>query len=256
MKPLNRITSHDQARGSFFPVLLMSILACMQLVWISPCSGATVYVDADPKQVVGVEFSLRVSVDTVSDLYGVAFDLIYDPDFLQVVDSDMDEEGSQPKITEGLLLNSAGSDPTIARAALEDDAPGTLVVGLTRSGDVAGVDSSAEAWILSVHFIPRKAGETSIHFSRQGLKNSMKETIEVSAWGEISLTFVAQGDVDCDLTVDLKDAVLALQTLARRFPNKDYCAQGDVNGNGRLDMADVIYILQRISEMRTSSGQP
>jgi len=204
---------------------------------------------------VGIEFRMQVYVDSVTDLYGVAFDLIYDPDFLEVVDSDRGAEGSQPKITEGPFLNSAGSDPTIARAGLEDDAPGTLVLGLTRSGDVVGVDSSGDAVILSVHFRPRKAGETSISLSRQALKDSTNETISVTAWNGISLTFVDQGDVDCDLTVDLKDAILALQTLARRFPNKDYCAQGDVNGNGRWDMADVVYILQRISELRSSVVQ-
>ncbi len=60
----------------------------------------------------------------------------------------------------------------------------------------------------------------------------------------------APGDVDHSESVELTDAVLALQILTGLKPYAPAYADCDVNGDGLLGLEDVLYILQTVSAMR------
>jgi len=57
------------------------------------------------------------------------------------------------------------------------------------------------------------------------------------------------GDVNGDLTVDLKDAILSLQTMVRQATASVY-RQADVNGDGQIGLAEVIYVMQKTAQLR------
>jgi hypothetical protein len=63
------------------------------------------------------------------------------------------------------------------------------------------------------------------------------------------------GDINGDCTVDLADAILALQVLAgvdaSGLIRSEYASSGvDVNGDNRVGLEEVIYILQKVSDLR------
>ena len=57
-------------------------------------------------------------------------------------------------------------------------------------------------------------------------------------------------DINNDQTVDLTDAVLALQILAGIEPAATVYKEADVNGDNRIGLEEVIYILQKVSGLR------
>ena len=59
-----------------------------------------------------------------------------------------------------------------------------------------------------------------------------------------------QGNINGDSSVDLKDAILALQVLVQMQPTCEVCRGADVNGDGKIGMEEVIYVVQKISGMR------
>lgn len=180
----------QQAMGSgsraFRTKAFFILAAAMACVAGAPPLHATVVSLSAPsdEQPAGKEFQVQAVVDTVSDLYGAAADVIYDPAYLEVVDADGDPaNGVQPKITEEAFLNNGGADTTILRSALQDDTAGTLVLGLTRSGPVAGIGSTSGSVLLRISFKGRQAGTgIPIGFARGALKNSAGAAIAVSAW--------------------------------------------------------------------------
>jgi len=60
----------------------------------------------------------------------------------------------------------------------------------------------------------------------------------------------AYGDVKEDGTVDLLDAVLALQVSAGMTPPEEVNKDADVNGDESIGLSEVIYILQKVAETR------
>lgn len=59
------------------------------------------------------------------------------------------------------------------------------------------------------------------------------------------------GDIDDNGTVDLTDAILALEVISRKdITSDEITAVTDVNGNGKIGLQEAIYILQKVSELR------
>ncbi len=82
------------------------------------------------------EFSLVLTIDSVSDLFGVAFDLDFDPSLVSYIDVD-----------EGTFL-SEGCQTSLMTA---ENPPGKLIVGLTRLGSSCGGVSGSGA-LMTFHF--------------------------------------------------------------------------------------------------------
>lgn len=155
---------------------------------LSPAHATTGSLQTATTQGLGTEFSVAVVIDSVTSLYGMATDLIYDPEYLEAVDQDGNSaNGIQPKVMEGSFLNNNGTDSTLLLSALLDDAPGTLVLGATRSGNVSGVSTTTNKTILSVRFKTKKVGTTTIQFNRAGLKDPSYGTISVLAWNGVTI---------------------------------------------------------------------
>lgn len=224
-------------------LFILSVLLIGTGAW-----GTAVSLKADPAQLKGREFGVTVAVDAVEDAFGVACDLVYDPQYLELVET---ASGPPPayKVVEGDLFNSDAS-PTLLRSALEDDLPGVLVLGLTRSGNVGGAGAVAQTDIVTVSFIPRKVGNTTITFQARGMLDEDMDDIAVASWDPVSIDItILKGDVDGSFVVDLADAIKAIKIMngiADGTANRD----ADVDADGRIGLADVIYILQLESTAR------
>lgn len=79
------------------------------------------------------------------------------------------------------------------------------------------------------------------------------ETSHASVW-LLATPPPLPGDINGDHTVDLKDAILAMQALTGVVPAEilpDYAASGvDVNGDNRIGLTEAIYILQKGGGLR------
>jgi uncharacterized repeat protein (TIGR01451 family) len=181
--------------------LLVIPLVVFLILYALPVFAATVSLQTGATQGKGVEFDVDVVIDSVNDLYGIATDITYDTEFLDVVDEDGNPgNGIQPKVTEGTFLNNNGADATLLESDLQDDTAGTLVVGLTRSGIVTGVDAAGNTTLLSPRFKAKKVGTTTLRFVKSGLKDSTNTDIAVTAWNEVSLTISNPPDISLSCT--------------------------------------------------------
>ena len=59
----------------------------------------------------------------------------------------------------------------------------------------------------------------------------------------------SEGDVNKNLRIDLADAILALQVLARLDPDGIWL-RADVDGDNRIGLPEAIYILQDLGDLR------
>jgi len=105
---------------------------------------------------------LEVRANSVTDLYGVAFDLSYPANLVQYV--------------------RAAQGPLLAGGTLQV-APGTgnLVVGLSNLGPVPGASGSGV--LMTLEFRAIGAGQGSFSFSRNVAVNSAGQSINGLSWG-------------------------------------------------------------------------
>lgn len=106
---------------------------------------------------------LEVRANSVTDLYGVAFDLAYPANLLQFV-----------RATQGPLL--AGGTLQVASGTA-----GNLVVGLSNLGPVPGASGSGV--LMTLEFRASGAGQGSFSFSRNVAVNSAGQPINGFSWG-------------------------------------------------------------------------
>ena len=92
---------------------------------------------------------LSLDATGVTDLYGVAFDLRF-PSNLLAFDN----------VTEGAFLDSMGGVSTSFQVL--EDASGDLVIGLTRLGDVGGVDGSGSLLLFEFSRVASGSGSFEI----------------------------------------------------------------------------------------------
>lgn len=117
---------------------------------------------------------LRVEARQVPDLYGVAFDLTFPGDLLSF-------EGA----SEGAVLGSGGVETSLQVA---ESGGARIVVGLSRLGDVPGVD--ADGGLLDLTFRVSGAGTGTVTFARQSAFDADGESIAGVSWSGGSLRVV------------------------------------------------------------------
>jgi len=59
-----------------------------------------------------------------------------------------------------------------------------------------------------------------------------------------------QGDLDLDCTIDLEDAIIALQVMTGTASAAAVHIEADVNNDGKIGLQEVVYILQEVSGLR------
>jgi len=106
---------------------------------------------------------LEVRANSVTDLYGVAFDLGYPANLVQYV-----------RATQGPLL--AGGTLQVAGGTT-----GNLVVGLSNLGPVPG--TSGSGLLMTFEFRAAGAGQGSFSFSRNVAVDSAGQSINGFSWG-------------------------------------------------------------------------
>jgi hypothetical protein len=109
---------------------------------------------------------LDLSARSVTDLYGVAFDLVY-PNQILAFDA----------ATQGTFLGGVATSLQV-----DEPSPGRLVVGLSRLGAVSGVSGSGV--VLTLEFASRAtAGSGSFAFQNNAAFDSAGDAIAGVGWG-------------------------------------------------------------------------
>lgn len=132
----------------------------------SGASGASTVTLAQGAGTNATTFVLEVRANQVSGLYGVAFDLTYPSAALAFM------QGAQ-----GTILSNGA--PTAFQVS--EPSPGTLVVGLSRLGTVAGVDSNGV--LLTLTFTARASGSGALVFRRNQVVGADGLPLIAVAWG-------------------------------------------------------------------------
>jgi len=151
------------------------------------CSGAT---SPAPDQVTlgcpaeGID-SITVAVHlggptTSSDIYGLKFDLVFDPTVLQF----------EPPAMEGSFLNRDGA-ATILQAGILLGEPGRLIVAITRQGAPAGLQAAGtDQVVMTLLFRGVTPGSTTLVFENAAVIDSNLQTIQAIGFGApLTLTF-------------------------------------------------------------------
>jgi hypothetical protein len=120
-----------------------------------PSPGPTT-VAMQPATSSGAVFSVNVNVTDVDDVYGAAFDIVFDPDLVEFVNW-----------SAGTLLEQSGQSPSYNVTATQ---PGRLVVSATLLGGVSsGVDAVGSVPIFRPTFRALDAGASSMSFEATGM---------------------------------------------------------------------------------------
>lgn len=109
------------------------------------------------------QLALRVEATSVTDLYGVAFDLVYPNELLAF-----------KGVTEGTFISGGGQFATSFE--LSQGADGALIVGLSRLGQVAGATGSGT--LMTIRLAKVAGGQGSISLQK-------REAVD-SAGGELA----------------------------------------------------------------------
>ncbi len=103
---------------------------------------------------------VRVDLTGVSGFYGAAFEVTYDANRATYL-------GWSP----GTILEQGGATPVYQ---VSQPAPGRVVVGAARSGDVPAVDVTAEQTLIRLNFRVTQTGSSSLSFVRQHLLDGLQ----------------------------------------------------------------------------------
>ena len=125
---------------------------------------------------VSQEFQVVLDVHEVHQLYGVALSVRYDPAQLTYI-----------RHLEGDLLNQDGA-PTVTEVAVAEDAPGEILVGVTRVGEVGGVSGSGT--LATLVFEAREPGRATVQVAEATatLRDPNDTPLDVSDWPGVVLT--------------------------------------------------------------------
>jgi general secretion pathway protein D len=146
-------------------IFAVVFLACGSESVFAQAAKPDASLSIQPKQIkikVGQEFSVKVEVQKVQDLFGAPFYLLYDPKLLDVL-----------KVTQGDFLKKDGKKTAFLFRA--DKPKGKIIVGLTRLGPVGGMEG--EGTLVVVVFKALQAGHANLTFDRVEFKDSHLTTI-------------------------------------------------------------------------------
>lgn len=111
-------------------------------------------------------FFINVYVKDITNLYGTAFTLVFDPSLMLLIDAN-----------QGPFLSNGN---TSFMANLEENHPGRLIIGYTRLGDAPGANGSG--LICSIMFKALREGEGNISFDNANGIDGNGNFIEGLSW--------------------------------------------------------------------------
>jgi len=214
----------------------------------SPCWGAAVSIRAKTI-LVGATFTADVYVGDVTDLYGAAFDLLYPPAGLEVVDSDAGQPGVQPQALGAGLLEAGDPGAATLACALQNGEPGRLVVGYSRRGDAQGIDVAGSALLLQIGFRALQEGTYALDFDLQALLGADGQVLPAT-WSPGAIE--VSRDDDGDALPDTWE-VRYFGDLAQ-VPGGDYDGDGETNGEEQVNGTDPVDARSAFAPGRAYAG--
>ena len=126
------------------------------------------------------------------------------------------------------------------------------IMGANISTD-AGVSAVSQEQGVFLMLAP--AGTFTVSCSGSGYEDVSIEDVSVSSGGSAGVNFemvpgMEKGDVNNDGTIDLADAVSALQLFAGIEPISTIYRQADVNEDGKIGFQEVVYVLHNVCGLR------
>ena len=100
----------------------------------------------------GDVITLQVTLTDTTNVYGIAFDLLYDGAKAQYL-----------SWSAGSFLETGGNTPTYQVASPTD---GRVVVGASRSGNAGGVNASGTKTVINLNFRVQQAGDNALSFTQ------------------------------------------------------------------------------------------
>ena len=150
--------------------------------------------------------------------------------------------------TADVTIDLSSSDPTEGTVSPSSVTFTTANWNVTHTVTATGVDDTIVDGNVAYSIVTAAATSTDSNYN--GLNAD-----DVSVTNNDNDTAGKVGDINGDGAVDLRDAVVALQTLSGVIPagiRNDYASSGaDVNGDGKIGMVEVIFILQSLVGLRT-----
>lgn len=197
---------------------------------------------------------------SVEQLYGASVDILYDKEYLELVNVTPLEDRVTPDIEDGGLLSENGTHEILSLGALVNNTPGHMTVGITKKGNVEGVGVAGGGVLLSVYFQGRKAtpggNATSVRFGLTGLRNSELESLDAGTWTGDSFAIadliIAKLDINDDEVIDLKDVILVLQVLTNQPTAEEVHIEADFSGDRMIGLAEATGILQVLAGQRSA----
>ncbi|MEA3344259.1 MAG: cohesin domain-containing protein, partial [Patescibacteria group bacterium] len=160
------------------------------LLFFSPVFAQTIrLVPQNIETDLNSDFSLTLEVESVTDLFGVAFDLSFDPSLITFVSAE-----------EGDFLSSG-----CATSLLTSESPsGTIIAGLTRLGSESGGVSGSGTLITFNFQSLSKAGTNNFSFSNNSLCifSDTGCDYQTGTWVASSVTIESQADVTAPVLSD------------------------------------------------------
>ena len=132
----------------------------------SPAPGANV-IDLDLMSSTAIEFTLTLDASLVTDLFGYGLDLVYDPQVIAFAGFEA-----------GAFLDGEGITVTIL---VSEPQPGTVVIGGSRVGAVAGASGSGT--LLLLRFTAVTAGKSTISIDNAGAFDNTGAEIALEFFG-------------------------------------------------------------------------
>ena len=181
----------------------------------------------------GDTFTLDISAETVFDLAGWQFDIVFDPAALEAID-----------VSEGDFLKTGGGTTFFQSGSIDNTAGKIMGLSAARLS-AQGVNGTGT--LLQVTFKAKSAGETELALQKFQFGSVTGHTIPAGPH-EIRITVeegLPAGDVNRDGVVSILDLILVAQQLGKRVPAGSAV---DINGDGVVSILDLIRVAQGIAQ--------
>lgn len=155
----------NKNRSKTIAVVFILIVFCVLYSERKGYAAMLSFVPDKTEVTLGENFNVKVRISEVENLFGAPFHIHYPTDLLDVV-----------RVEEKGFLKKDGHKTTFLHK--NDPEHGTIIVGLSRLGNISGSNGSGALVVLTLH--ARKIGVVNLSFERVDFKDNKLRSIPVS----------------------------------------------------------------------------